>query len=255
MGKKIRRAHVISTTQIAPHLMRIVVGSEEFEDFPRDQQGAYVKVLFPHEGQTDVELDLKADKPAVRRSYTIREIDSQSGAISLDFVINQHSGIATNWAKRAKVGDNIGIAGPGPKKLSDFSQSDYLMLGDLTSVNAINGYLQKLPASATVNAIIHVPDKQDIIELDVTQSNHRVNWLVSEQPNTDLINTVIAQLSQSHTKPLVFMALESSLVRQINTLVGERFAIERENIVCSAYWKQGITADGLKVEKQRQSNA
>lgn len=255
MGKKIRRAHVISTTQIAPHLMRIVVGSEEFEDFPRDQQGAYVKVLFPHEGQTDVELDLKADKPAVRRSYTIREIDSQSGAISLDFVINQHCGIATNWAKRAKVGDYIGIAGPGPKKLSDFSQSDYLLLGDLTSVNAINGYLQKLPASATVNAIIHVPDKQDIIELDVTHSNHRVNWLVSEQPNTDLINTVIAQLSQSHTKPLVFMALESSLVRQINTLVGERFAIERENIVCSAYWKQGITADGLKVEKQRQSNA
>jgi NADPH-dependent ferric siderophore reductase len=106
-----------------------------------------------------------------------------------------------------------------------------------------------------VNAIIHVPDKQDIIELDVTQSNHRVNWLVSEQPNIDLINTVIAQLSQSHTKPLVFMALESSLVRQINTLVGERFEIERENIVCSAYWKQGITADGLKVEKQHQSNA
>ncbi|KTF16882.1 siderophore-interacting protein [Pseudoalteromonas sp. H105] len=255
MGKKIRRAYVISITQIAPHLMRIVVGSEEFEDFPLDQQGAYVKVLFPHEGQTDVELDLKADNPAVRRSYTIREIDSQSGAISLDFVINQHSGIATNWAKRAKVGDNIGIAGPGPKKLSDFSQSDYLLLGDLTSVNAINGYLQKLPASATVNAIIHVPDKQDIIELDVTQSNHRVNWLVSEQPNIDLINTVIAQLSQSHTKPLVFMALESSLVRQINTLVGERFEIERENIVCSAYWKQGITADGLKVEKQHQSNA
>lgn len=255
MGKKIRRAHVISTTQIAPHLMRIVVGSEEFEDFPRDQQGAYVKVLFPHEGQTDVELDLKADKPAVRRSYTIREIDSQSGAISLDFVVNQHSGIATYWAKRAKVGDNIAIAGPGPKKLSDFSQSDYLLLGDLTSVNAINGYLQKLPARATVNAIIHVPDKQDIIGLDVTHSNHRVNWLVSEQPNTDLINTVITQLSQSHTKPLVFMALESSLVRQINTLVGERFAIERENIVCSAYWKQGITADGLKVEKQYQSNA
>ncbi|MGO2365927.1 MAG: siderophore-interacting protein [Pseudoalteromonas sp.] len=255
MSKKIRCAHVISTTQIAPHLMRIVVGSEQFDDFPRDQQGAYVKVLFPHEGQTDVELDLKADKPAIMRSYTIREIDSQSGAISLDFVINQHSGTATNWAKHAKVGDNVGIAGPGPKKLSDFSQSDYLLLGDLTSVNAIHGYLQTLPASATVNAIIHVPDKQDIIDLDAIKNNHYVNWLVSEQPHTDLISAVITQLGQSHIKPLVFMALESSLIREINTLLLERFSIERESIVCSAYWKQGITADGLKVEKQHQSNA
>ncbi|MCQ8878304.1 siderophore-interacting protein [Pseudoalteromonas shioyasakiensis] len=260
MSKKIRRAQVISSKQISPHLMRVVVGSDEFADFPIDQQGAYVKVLFPHEGKTEVELNLKADNPAPMRSYTIRNIDPHSGAITLDFVINQHRGIATNWAKQAKIGDNLGIAGPGPRKLSDFSQSEYLLIGDLTSVNAINGYLQKLPASASVNAIIHVPDEGDIIELDTVPSHYQVNWLVSEQPQVDLINAVITQLTASNSrstgnKPVIFMALESSLIREINTIARSQFAIARENIACSAYWKQGITADGLKVEKQHQSNA
>lgn len=255
MAKKVRRAQVLSSTQISPHLMRIVVGSDEFADFPLDQQGAYVKVLFPHEGQNDVEVDLKAGVPARMRSYTIRKIDTRTGAITLDFVVNQHNGVATNWAKRAKIGDIIAIAGPGPKKLTDFMQSDYLLLGDLTSVNAINGYLQKLPPSAVVNAIIHVPDERDIIELDPIHYNHQVHWLVSEQPSTDFINAVTSMLSQSKKQLLLFMALEASLVREINTIAREQFAIKRENIVCSAYWKQGIDADGLKVEKQHQLNA
>lgn len=72
MSRKVRRATVISTTAIAPHLKRLVVGSDEFHDFPADQQGAYVKVLLPHAGQDEVEIDLKAAEPAPKRSYTIR---------------------------------------------------------------------------------------------------------------------------------------------------------------------------------------
>ena len=39
------------------------------------------------------------------------------------------------------------------------------MIADLTSVNAINGYLQQLPATADVDVVIHVTDSQDIIKI------------------------------------------------------------------------------------------
>ena len=55
MTRRVRRATVISTTDIAPHLKRLVVGGDEFYDFPEDQLGAYVKVLLPHYGQDEVE--------------------------------------------------------------------------------------------------------------------------------------------------------------------------------------------------------
>ncbi len=246
MSRKVRRATVISTTAIAPHLKRLVVGSDEFHDFPADQQGAYVKVLLPHAGQDEVEIDLKAANPAPKRSYTIRAIDTINHTITLDFVVNQHRGIATDWAKQAKLGDKLAIAGPGPKKLDDFSHSQYLMIADLTSVNAINGYLQQLPATADVDVIIHVTDSQDIIKLDTIEAHtkHRIKWLVTTEPQIELVEQVTHCLNQYMGTPLIFMGLEGSLVRTIQNLAKEQFAIPSAKIVCSAYWKRGIDADG-----------
>ncbi|RZF90361.1 siderophore-interacting protein [Pseudoalteromonas sp. CO302Y] len=257
MARKVRRANVLSTTRISPHLQRIVVGSEEFADFPQDAKGAYVKVLLPHAGEFKVELDLHAEHPALMRSYTIRDINPVNGAITLDFVVNQHQGVATNWAQNACVGDEVGIAGPGPKKLTDFTQTHYLMLADLTSVNAINGYLQALPQDATVDVIIHVADKADIIQLEQIEahSQHSVEWLVTDEPETDLLDQVTRLCAGYNTQPMVFMALEANLVKAIRRLVTSSFAIDHEHIVASAYWKRGIDADGLKVEKQQQSRA
>ncbi|NMM39685.1 siderophore-interacting protein [Pseudoalteromonas arctica] len=246
MSRKVRRATVISTTAIAPHLKRLVVGSDEFHDFPADQQGAYVKVLLPHTGQDEVEIDLKAAEPAPKRSYTIRAIDTINHTITLDFVVNQHRGIATDWAKQAKAGDKLAIAGPGPKKLDDFSQLQYLMIADLTSVNAINGYLQQLPATADVDVIIHVADSQDIIRLDTIEAHtqHRIKWLVTTEPQTELVEQIADYLNHYIDTPLIFMGLEGSLVRTIQNLAKEHFAVPSAKIVCSAYWKRGIDADG-----------
>ena len=246
MTRRVRRATVISTAEIAPHLRRLVVGSDEFYDFPADQVGTYVKVLLPHYGQNDVEIDLKAANPAPKRSYTIRAIDTINHTITLDFVVNQHRGIATDWAKQAKPGDKLAIAGPGPKKLTDFSQSQYLLIADLTSVNAVNGYLQQLPATADVDVIIHVADSQDIIKLDTIEAHtkHHIKWLVTTKPQSELVAKIESYLNQYTEKPLIFMGLEGSLVRTIQNLAKEQFAIPSEKIVCSAYWKRGIDADG-----------
>jgi len=257
MARKVRRATVLSTTRISPHLQRIVVGSDEFADFPQDAKGAYVKVLLPHSGESKVELDLQAKRPALMRSYTIRNIHPVNGAITLDFVVNQHIGVASNWAQNAVVGDEVGIAGPGPKKLTDLTQTHYLMLADLTSVNAINGYLQVLPKEAIVDVIIHVADKADIIELEQIKANtqHSIKWLVTKKPETELLDQVIRFCAGYNTQPMVFMALEASLVKSVRRLITNRFAVDHEHIVASAYWKRGIDADGLKVEKQQQSRA
>lgn len=242
MNKQVRKASVLSTEQITPHLQRIVVGSEDFKDFTSHYIGNYVKVLFPKNGEVDFNL-----KTACIRSYTIRHVDAKTGALTLDFVINMHQGPATDWAKIAKVGDELGIAGPGPKKLDNYGHSHYMLLGDLTSVNAIKGYVQQLPASAKIKAFVHAPTKQDIIDLETSRD---INWLITDNADETLLSA-LQNLHMTVEPPIVFMALEAGLVRKVKTLLTEQFNIPRDNIVASGYWKKGVNSEGYKKQRQR----
>lgn len=241
MGKKVRKATVLSTKQITPHLQRIIVGSYEFNDLSEQYIGNYVKVLIPQNGRVDFNI-----KTTCMRSYTIRHVDEHTGALTLDFVINMHQGPATNWAKEAKVGDEVGIAGPGPKKLDNYDHSYYLLLGDLTSVNAIKGYVQQLPINAKIDAIIHAPTKDDVISLD---SSRDITWLITNNPDTDMINA-LKSLPLSEQQPIVFMALEAGLVRKAKTILTDELDIQRSQIVASGYWKKGLDSEAYKLKRQ-----
>ncbi len=241
MTKKIRKVTVLSTKQITPHLQRIVLGSDEFTDLTSDHIGSYVKVLIPKNGVADFNL-----KTACMRSYTIQNVNKSNGAITLDFVINMHQGPATNWAKVAKVGDELAIAGPGPKKLENYQHSHYVLLGDLTSVNAIKGYVKQLPINAKIDAFIHAPTDADIISLDSTR---QVNWLITTTPEIEMANA-LSTLQQHEQPPIIFMALEAGLVRELKTLLTSKLAVPRTNIVSSGYWKKGLNSENYKLERQ-----
>ena len=241
-GRKVRKANVLSTEQITPHLQRIKVGSNEFNDLTTNYVGSYVKVLLPQNGKVDIN-----SKTTSKRSYTIRDVDELTGTLTLDFVINMHKGPATDWAKYAKVGDEVGIAGPGPKKLENFQHPHYILLGDLTSVNAVKGYMQQLPTQAKIDAIIHAPTKDDVISLD---SPRAVKWLITNTPDQVLTNT-LAALPIFDPKPIVFMALEAGLVRKIKTVLIDELAIPRNHIVASGYWKKGANSDTYKKQRQQ----
>ena len=241
MAKKVRKATVLSTQQITPHLQRIVLGSEEFTDLTSDHIGSYVKVLIPKNGVADFNL-----KTACMRSYTIQNVNKSNGAITLDFVINMHQGPATNWAKAAKVGDELAIAGPGPKKLDNFTHPRYILMGDLTSVNAIKGYVKQLPINAKIDAFIHAPTNADIISLDSTR---QVTWLITTTPEVEMANA-LTTLQYYEQPPIVFMALEAGLVRELKAALTNTHSIPRGNIVASGYWKKGLNSENYKLERQ-----
>ena len=157
-----------------------------------------------------------------------------------------HQGPATNWAKVAKVGDELAIAGPGPKKLENYQHSHYVLLGDLTSVNAIKGYVKQLPINAKIDAFIHAPTDADIISLDSTR---QVNWLITTTPEIEMANA-LSTLQQHEQPPIIFMALEAGLVRELKTLLTSKLAVPRTNIVSSGYWKKGLNSENYKLERQ-----
>lgn len=252
MKPTIRLTQVIDTIELTPHLKRIVLSGEGLLGFPTGQEGAHVKVLLPNVGEEIPNLDIRGSDRPVMRSYTIRHYDQDTNRLSLDFVINRHQGPATEWAAKAKKGDYLGIAGPGPMKLTDFTAENYLLVGDLTSVNAINGYAKAISNQSTIHAIISIPTVEDIIPLDIGE-HVSVQWLIEDNEESTFSNAILALATKLPTNTEVFLGLEARNIRTLRGLLQEEVGIHRQHIHATGYWKKGVDADRFSAEKKGNS--
>lgn len=248
--RKVRLAQVSDIQILSHHLKRFVLSGTDFEDFPQGQEGAHVKVLFPHPGEALPNLDIKSQNSAVKRSYTIREFNSETKELVLDFVVNRHNGPATNWASQAKLGDYIGIAGPGLRKLTNFEANSYLLVGDITAVNAVNGYTKFIPKQATLKALVTVPTRNDIIDMD-TYENLQLVWRVEDEDPLDIAQSVKVLAADMNKDSQVFIGLEARALRSVKSMLLSELAFNRLHIHATGYWKKGLDADRFGADKRR----
>lgn len=199
-------------------------------------EGSYVKVVLPHQG-------------AKMRSYTIRSFDPSSHELALDFVVNRHTGPVTNWAQTANVGDSVGIAGPGPMKMTHYNHHSYLLVGDITSLNAINGYIPRFRPDANIRAVIEVPTEADIIAMDYDSATN-TQWFIEQENPAELEQALFEIAAKMPLDTHVFLGLEAQKVRSLRALLQDRLGFSKHNISAVGYWKRGIDADEFSRQKQ-----
>ena len=249
MSRKVRLTQVVNTYRLSPHLQRVILSGPDLADFPSGQDGVHVKVLFPHSGDSLPNLDIHGANPAIKRSYTIREFDAENKQLVIDFVINRHQGPATDWAAQAKVGDYVGIAGPGVRKLTDFTADSYLLIGDITAVNAVNGYAKFIPARADLKALVTVPTRADIIAMDGAE-HLQVRWRIEDENPADIAEAVRTLAADMSTDSQVFIGLEASQLRSVKSMLLDELEFKRLNIHATGYWKNGMDADRFNADKK-----
>ncbi len=235
----IRLTHVSEVIELSPHLRRIVVAGDSLKDFPVGMEGAHVKVVFQQEGEYERKM----------RSYTIRFFNPETSELALDFVVNRHYGPATNWALEARVGDSVGIAGPGPMKMTNYEHHSYLLVGDITSVNAINGYVPRLREGADVRAIVAVPTRADIIEMDYDDSLN-TEWFIEDEAKITLEEKICESAKDMPKDTHVFLGLEARSVRSLRPVLQEDIGFDRLNVIAVGYWKKGVDADRFGAQKK-----
>lgn len=234
-----RETTISKIIELSDHLRRIVVTGESLVGFPVNQEGSYVKVILPADGEGE----------RIKRSYTIRYFNPETKELALDFVINRHNGPATNWARDAKVGDRVTIAGPGPLKMTNYDHHSYLLVGDITSVNAINGYVPRFKKKTEVRAIIVVPTRADIIAMDYDDSQN-TDWFVEDEVSLTLEERVREVASDMAKDTHVFLGLEARTIRSLRPVLQEDLGFERLNVFAVGYWKKGVDADRFGAQKK-----
>ncbi len=241
-NRPVRELEVINTTRISEHMLRITLGGAEMANYPSDQESAYVKLMFPQEG----------DQTPLKRSYTIRQ--QRPMEIDLDFVLHDPLGPASSWAKQAQPGDRILVGDPGPKKLINPDADWFLLVGDMAALPAISVNLEHLPDDASGYAVIEIPSEADIQKLKAPP-NIELHWEVNPQPDPEggfLISKVKA-LPWPAGQASVWSACEFNSMRNLRRFFKEEHHLPQSHLYLSSYWKIGQSDEGHKQAKKLDS--
>lgn len=233
-----RSLTVIRSQSVTPNMLRVTLGGAGMENFPTEQESAYVKLIFPLEGSPR----------GLMRTYTIRH--QRPGEIDIDFVLHEEAGPASSWARQATPGESILIGGPGPRKMVNPRADWFLLIADMTALPALSVNLEELPADARGYAVIEVASEADIQPLAHPQGVH-LHWLVNAHPgqSDQPLLEQVRQLPWLPGKAGVWAACEFSSMRALRRHFKENHSIDRDMYYISSYWKLGSSEDQHKVAK------
>ncbi|MGO0604312.1 siderophore-interacting protein [Brevibacterium linens] len=242
---------VLETTEVSPHLMRIRLGGDTFDNIDsNDATDKYVKLLFAdpaHELVPPYDLtELREQSPEKlpsRRTYTVREIDLDEKWLSIDFVIHDDDGIAGPWARNAKPGDTLVLSGAGGK----YAPADvdwHLLIADHSAIPAVSSAIEAMPTEATGVVLAYVADDADRV-LPEAPEGVEVRWVDSDE---ELIAAVEGLEWRAGT-PQVFAHGERETIKAIRTILKDR-EVPRGSLSISAYWARGRAEDRFQAEKR-----
>jgi len=221
---------VIRTEWLTPEMVRVVLGGPGFDSFTTNAfTDKYVKLTFGE----------------VRRTYTVRSVDAPARELTIDFVVHGDSGVAAPWARSARPGDTLALAGPGGGYAPDPTADAHVLVGDASALPAIASALEAL----TVDAVGHVYLEAQEQPLSAP-AGVAVHWIGSEgEYDPARLASEVASGAWPEGRVQVFVHGERESVKALREVV-RAYEVPRELLSISGYWAHGRTEDRFQAEKR-----
>lgn len=273
-----RRLAVVRTEDLSPTLRRVALGGPELAGFASHGPADHLKLVVPAEPGAELVMPVLEDERWVNRDapglvyrdYTVRTFRPDDGELVLELVVGDH-GPASRWAATARVGDQVAVVGPRGSALPPLDRDHYVLATDETGVPALANWLDRLPPSARVTAIVEVGRPGDEVDLP-SVSRTQVTWLYrGDAPagTTTLLADAVGRALASRTEaagaagtaagrgadgaPVAdgvpgadgvpsswwWAAGEASQVRAIRTMLTEA-GVGRDSFAMTGYWRRGV---------------
>lgn len=233
---------------VSPNLIRVVLETDDIEDYAGIQPGVTIKIFFPHPELEEiiypawliVDDQPETDLPSMYRTFTLRHIDIEENELWIDFVDHGDIGYASWWAVNAEPGDILAVA--TKKRETDFKsdKENVVFVADHTGLPLVASLLEKLNKDARGEVVLEVLTEEDILDLE-KPSGVNVHWLINPCPG-------IESELEAKTRELSFFPEKSRyavVVAEFDTVKELRnyFRKELDWALCEvnalAYWKRG----------------
>ncbi|GAA2444152.1 siderophore-interacting protein [Streptomyces pulveraceus] len=244
----IRETEVVRVTAVGAGLLRVTLGGAGTEGFQAHSPDEHVKLIFPDPDGT-LRLPepngamLSWPRPAlVSREYTVRRYDQAAGEIDID-VAAHDGGLASDWARAARPGDVMHLAGPPGGLIVPHAYDRYLLAGDITALPAIARWLEELPRSAKGWAFVEVVDAAQEIELSAPEGVE-VRWLhrgdLPAGTGDALERAVTAVTVPEGERVYVWVAGEAGQIKPLRRWARDELRLDRADHDITGYWKRGV---------------
>lgn len=242
-----RRVAVTAVSRLTPRLVSVELGGEALAGFAIEAPTSHIKVFLPAEGQATPVLPApSADGPVppdgaprpVMRTYTPRRFDPRTNTLEVQFVLHG-PGPASTWAQHAKIGDELGIAGPGGRFRLDPAAERWWIAGDESAIPAVATLLEALPATATAEVHLEVEDGDDEIPLHGPAAttitwHHRGRARSWGEPLLAAVES-----SPPARDALIWVACEATAVREIRKHLLRERQVPAASLTTRGYWRIG----------------
>ena len=261
------RLTVLRTERLTPHMVRVVLGGDGFDDI-RDNgfTDAYLKLVFPRPGvELPEPLDLRAtranlppEQRPVVRTYTMRSFDPVARELAVDFVLHGddghdgHAGVAAPWAEAAQPGDTLLVAGPGGAYTPRHDVDWHLLVGDDAALPAIASALEAMPPDVTAVVVVEVDGPADELPL-VSPATMELTWLHRSTPGYSAENGLLDAVRKLDFRPGTVQAFvhgELAAIRRLRPHLREERQVPADLLSLSGYWRRGKDEDGFQAEKR-----
>jgi NADPH-dependent ferric siderophore reductase len=224
-------------------MQRVVLGGDELAGFAIESPASSVRLLLPAADTGVLEMptwtgnqfELATGERAPIRTFTPRAFDPELRELTLDVVLHDH-GAATDWARRAEVGDTAAISGPGRSEPLDPEARSFLLAGDESAIPAIAQLLESIGSNCTIEAHIEIAHPDARFELP-DHPNATITWheaIAGAAPGTSFSTAVeaLAELPDA-----VWVAGEAATVQRLRTHLFDERGRTRKSVTARGYWK------------------
>lgn len=229
-------------------MLRVVLVGEGLAGFAIESPASSVRLLLPPDDGDELvmptwtgnQFELPDGRRAPIRTFTPRYFDPEQPALTLDVVLHDH-GAATGWARRAVVGDEVAISGPGRSEQLAADARSYLLVGDESALPAIGQLLEALPADHVVDVHVEVRGADARFELP-PHPNTSVNWHDAATEGAPGDSMVAVVTAMSELPDAVWVAGEAAAVQRIRKYLFDECGRSRDTVTARGYWKLGRAA-------------
>ena len=275
-GRPVHTFQVISSEELTPHMIRLVLGGSGFDTFkPSEFTDSYVKLVIvrddvdvsalPHPLTLDSFNELPEEhRPAVR-TYTVRRLDTDRREITVDFVVHGEHGVAGPWAASAQPGQPAYLMGPSGAYSPDLDADWHLLAGDEAGLPALSAALEALPPNAVGRAFIEVSGPEDEIPLSAPDGVE-VRWiyrggradLVPEDQagdNAPLIAAVKESAWLAGQVQVFIHGEAQAVMHNLRSYVRKERGVDAKWASISGYWRRGRTEETFRQWKAELAKA
>lgn len=253
----LREVEVIGIVDITPNMRRLIVAGDQLEAsevdgvprtaFRSEGFDDHVKLVIPPPDGSTVDIgeqgefrfNWNREALALTRDYTVRSVDPEAGSFSFD-VVRHDSGLASDWAFSASIGDRLSFAGPKTCATINQDVDFHLLIADETALPAVGRWLEEAPAGTRAHIIVEVPTAEDIQQIP-TEADVEIDWLVrgaTPPGESTLMYDTVRNVTLPAGRTFAWCAGEALTIAPIRRYLRRDLGLPKEDVEVVGYWRK-----------------